>query len=171
MAWAGLAPSSSVVLAPLWHPGPWAGPRWGGAAGRGQPWHRAAAPFLPFCNRGGGPDAGSRWPAGDFGAGVSFFSFLSPGPQQGGQGDSRGVSVQESPGLPVCHWQPGGDGEATPRHVVSTDGLCARVSLSRASDCPVAVLEAPGSGAMLVGASRLARSCGGLLAGSPSSGW
>lgn len=47
--------SSPVVLAPLCGPGPWAGPRWGGAAGRGQPWHWAASVllhFFPFATAG-----------------------------------------------------------------------------------------------------------------------
>lgn len=48
-------------------------------------------------------------------------SLLSPGLSGAGRGFQEGDC--ESLGLPLCHWQPGGDREATPGRV-STDGLC-----------------------------------------------
>ena len=44
-----------------------------------------AAPFLPFCNRRGGPEADSGWPAADFGGGVLSPPFLSPELEPGWQ--------------------------------------------------------------------------------------
>lgn len=136
--------SSLEVLAPLWHPGPWAGPRWGGAAGRGQLLH-----FFPFAAVGAAQTL-APGVAGGFGTGVSCSPSSAPRRAQGGRG-FQGCELQERAGLPMCHWQPGDDREATPRRVVSTDGLHARVSRSRASDCPVAALEAPCSGPCLWG--------------------
>lgn len=55
----------------------------GGSPGTGQ---LLCCSISSFCKHGGGPEAGSRWPAGDFKGGVSSPPFLSPGPEQGWQG-------------------------------------------------------------------------------------
>ena len=129
-------------------PQPLEWPQMGGVAGRGRSWHLEASvlshllqPVTPFFVTEGCPGAGFRWPAG---------VALPPSwvwVQAERAGDSRGVNVWESLGLPVCHWQPEGDREATPGLFIGTDGQRGLVSWSRANDCPTAVSEAwcPGS--------------------------
>ena len=129
-------------------PQPLEWPQMGGVAGRGRSWHLEASvlshllqPVTPFFVTEGCPGAGFRWPAG---------VALPPSwvwVQAEQAGDSRGVNVWESLGLPVCHWQPEGDREATPGLFIGTDGQRGLVSWSRANDCPTAVSEAwcPGS--------------------------